>query len=94
MVLGISYDDDIPKAEKVLEDVLETHPKVLKSPEPVVRVHTLGASSVDFAVRPWLRVSDYWDVYWDHTRTIKLRFDAEDISFPFPQQDVHLFHEN
>jgi len=91
MVFGISYDDDIPKAEQVLEGILESHPKVLKSPRPVVRLHTLGASSVDFVVRPWVRVSDYWDVYWDLTRTVKLRFDEESISFPFPQQDVHLY---
>jgi small conductance mechanosensitive channel len=93
MVFGIAYSDDIPKAEKILEDILQSHEMVLDDPEPVVRVHTLGASSVDFVVRPWVRVDDYWDVYWDITRTVKLRFDEEGVSIPFPQQDVHVYYE-
>jgi small conductance mechanosensitive channel len=90
MVFGISYTDDIPKAEKVLEDILESHTSVLDEPEAIVRVHTLGDSSVDFVVRPWVKAEDYWDVYWDVTRAVKLRFDEEGISIPFPQQDVHI----
>ena len=90
MIFGISYTDDISKAEKILEDILKSHDRVLDNPEPLVRLHTLGASSVDFIVRPWVKVDDYWDVYWDVTRTVKLRFDEEGISIPFPQQDVHI----
>jgi small conductance mechanosensitive channel len=56
----------------------------------MVKVHTLGESSVDFIVRPWARTEDYWNVYWDVTREVKMRFDREDISIPFPQRDVHL----
>ena len=93
MVFGIAYTDDIPKAEKILEDILHSNQLVLDDPEPVVRVHTLGASSVDFVVRPWVRVDDYWDAYWDITRTVKLRFDEEGVSIPFPQQDVHVHYE-
>ena len=58
----------------------------------MVHLHTLGASSVDFVVRPWVKVDNYWDVYWDVTRTVKLRFDKEGISIPFPQRDVHIYH--
>jgi small conductance mechanosensitive channel len=94
MVFGISYSDDIPKAEKLLADILKSHAKVLKHPEPMVRLNELGASSVDFVVRPWVRVEDYWDVYWDVTRTVKMRFDTEGISIPFPQRDVHIYNEN
>lgn len=94
MVFGISYSDDIPKAESILEDILKSHSKVLDTPESMVRLHTLGASSVDFVVRPWVKVDDYWDVYWDVTRTVKLRFDAEGVSIPFPQRDVHIYNEN
>jgi small conductance mechanosensitive channel len=90
MVFGIAYTDDIPKAEKVLEDILKSHDRVLDYPEPIVRLHKLGTSSVDFIVRPWVKVEDYWDVYWDVTRTVKLRFDEEGISIPFPQQDVYI----
>ena len=94
MVFGISYSDDIPKAESILEDILQSHDKVLDTPESMVRLHTLGASSVDFVVRPWVKVDDYWDVYWDVTRTVKLRFDEEGISIPFSQHDVHVYNQN
>jgi len=91
MTFGISYDDDIPKAERVLMEILNAHERVLDEPEPMVRVHTLGDSSVDLIARPWVETADYWDVYWDVTREVKLRFDAEGISIPFPQRDVHVY---
>ncbi|WP_261314517.1 mechanosensitive ion channel family protein [Vibrio hangzhouensis] len=90
MVFGIGYGDDLLKAESVLHDIVSAHPAVLKSPEPNIKVHTLNTSSVDFIVRPWVKTDDYWDVYWDITKEVKLRFDNEGISIPFPQQDVHL----
>jgi small conductance mechanosensitive channel len=90
LVFGISYSDDIPKAEKILSDILEEHERILDDPEPIVRLHELADSSVNFVVRPWVRTDDYWDVYWDVTREVKLRFDREGISIPFPQQDVHI----
>jgi small conductance mechanosensitive channel len=93
MVFGISYSDDIPKAEQVLLEILEAHDKTLAEPAPVVRVHNLGDSSVDFIARPWVRTEDYWEVYWDVTRTVKMRFDAEGISIPFPQRDIHVYEE-
>jgi len=91
MTFGIGYGDDIPKAEKVLTEILTAHDKVLADPAPVVRLHTLNESSVDFIVRPWVKTQDYWDVYWDVTRAVKIRFDEEDISIPFPQRDIHLY---
>jgi len=93
MTFGIGYSDDIPKAEKVLTDIVVSHEKVLKDPEPVVRLHTLGESSVDFIVRPWSKTEDYWEVYWDVTREVKRRFDEEGISIPFPQRDVHIYQD-
>jgi small conductance mechanosensitive channel len=93
MVFGISYSADIPKAERVLSDILVQHKKILEDPEPIVRVHNLGDSSVDFAVRPWVAIDDYLDVYWDVTRAVKMRFDEEGISIPFPQRDVHIYEE-
>jgi len=91
MTFGIGYSDDIPKAEKVLTEIVTGHAKVLADPAPVVRLHTLNESSVDFVVRPWVKKDDYWDVYWDVTRAVKIRFDEEDISIPFPQRDIHLY---
>jgi small conductance mechanosensitive channel len=90
MVFGISYSDDIPNAERVLEEIINGHEKVLDDPEAIVKLHNLGESSVDFVVRPWVKTDDYWDVYWDITREVKIRFDAEGISIPFPQRDVHI----
>lgn len=90
MIFGIGYSDDIEKTERVLNDIVSEHPAVLRSPEPTIKLHTLNSSSVDFIVRPWVKTDDYWDVYWDITREVKMRFDREGISIPFPQQDVHL----
>ena len=94
MSFSISYSDDIPKAEKVLENILETDDRILKAPEPLVRLHALGASSVDFVVRPRVKVGDYWNVYWDITREVKLRFDQEGITIPYPRQDVCLVNDD
>ena len=90
MVFGIGYSDDIAKAQKILEEILVEHAAVLKDPEPIVKVHELADSSVNFVVRPWVETDNYWDVYWDITRTVKERFDAEGVSIPFPQRDVHM----
>ena len=94
MEFGIGYGDDIDKAEHVLRDLVQAHEKVLAKPEPIIAVNSLGDSSVNFAVRPWVRTEDYWSVYWDITRAVKLRFDREGISIPFPQRDVHLYRED
>jgi len=88
---GIGYADDVQHATRVLNDIVRQHPKVLADPAPVVRVHELGESSVKFVVRPWVKTADYWDVYWDLTLEVKSRFDAEGISFPFPQRAVHVY---
>ncbi|PIE23297.1 MAG: mechanosensitive ion channel family protein [Planctomycetota bacterium] len=94
MVFGIGYSDDTEKAQKVLEEIIAAHPLVLKTPEPTIKLHELADSSVNFVVRPWAKTSDYWALYWDITRSVKERFDAEGLSIPFPQRDVHLFYEN
>jgi small conductance mechanosensitive channel len=94
LVFGISYSDDITKTERVLKEIIDEHDKVLSDPEAMIKLHELGDSSVNFVVRPWVNTADYWDVYWDITRTVKIRFDEEGISIPFPQRDVHLYSEN
>ncbi|MFV8816384.1 mechanosensitive ion channel family protein [Haliea sp. E17] len=94
MVFGISYGDDIEKAEKILVSILEDHDSVLRQPEWKVKVHQLGDSSVNFIVRPWVKTEHYWDVYWDITREVKMRFDREGVSIPFPQRDVHIYRED
>jgi len=91
---GISYTDDIEKTERVLREIVESHEKVLAEPEPNIRLHKLGDSSVNFVVRPWTATADYWEVYWYITREVKLRFDREGISIPFPQRDVHIHQQS
>jgi len=91
LVIGVSYREDIEKVKSVVADVLNGDERILKDPAPTIGVLELGDSSVNFAVRPWVKTGDYWDVYFDTTEKIKKRFDAEGISIPFPQRDVHLY---
>jgi len=93
MTFGIGYSDDMGKAQGILEEILQAHPLILDDPAPNVKVHELGDSSVNYICRPWTKTGDYWTVYWDVTRSVKERFDAEGVSIPFPQRDVHLFEE-
>ena len=93
MEFGIGYDDDIDQAQEILEDIVTSHPKVLDSPAPNIKMSALADSSVNFICRPWVNPADYWDVYWDVTKAVKVRFDEAGIGIPYPQQDVHLFVE-
>jgi small conductance mechanosensitive channel len=94
LVFGISYSDDIPKAEEIMMAILKDHERILDDPEPAVKLYKLNDSSVDFVVRPWVKTDDYWDVFWDVTRSVKMRFDEEGVSIPFPQRDVHHYTES
>lgn len=94
LVFGIGYDDDVSKAEEILLNIVTNQELVLKDPEPVIRLHSLGESSVDFIVRPWVNADDYWAVYWHITRAVKEQFTASGISIPYPQQDVHLYQHS
>lgn len=93
MIFGIGYEDDIEKAESILKSIVAKHPLVLNDPEPVIQLHELADSSVNFICRPWSKTSDYWTVYWDVTRQVKERFDDNNVSIPFPQRDVHVYHQ-
>jgi len=94
MVFGIGYADDIKKARDIMLEIISSDSRILKDPEPVVKVVELGDSSVNFAVRPWVKTADYWNVYFDLNEKIKMAFDEKGISIPFPQRDVHLFQES
>ncbi len=94
MVFGVAYEDNVEQVEKILEDIVTNHPKILKTPEYVIRLHILNESSVDFVVRPWVKTDDYWDVYWDITREVKVRFDREGVTIPFPQRELHFHSES
>jgi small conductance mechanosensitive channel len=93
LVFGVSYADDIDQVKRVIKEVLAEESRLLAEPEPVIGLLSLGDSSVDFAVRPWVKSSDYWPVFFDLQEAMKKRFDKEGISIPFPQRDVHLFQQ-
>lgn len=88
LVIGVSYDDDLKKARRVIESVLATEPKILAEPAPVVAVNEMGDSSMDFVVRPWVKVADYWSVYWSLTEKLKVAMDENGLTIPFPQQEI------
>ena len=90
LVIGIGYEDDLRKARQVLQRILSEDDRILAEPAPFIGVSELADSSVNFVVRPWVKTTDYWDVRCDLIERIKLTFDAEGISIPYPQTDVHL----
>jgi len=90
LVLGVGYDDEIHKARGIIMGVLEADERVLKDPAPVVMLLELGASSVDFAVRPWVKSGDYWKTRADMLEGIKNALDKNGLSIPYPQQDIHI----
>lgn len=94
LVASVGYDADIDVVRRVLEEVVAKDARVLESPAPNIRMNAMLDSSVNWIVRPWVKASDYWDVYWEMTEEIKRRFDAEGISIPFPQRDVHVYHHD
>ena len=91
LVMGIGYDDDLLKAKQLLKKIISEEPRVLAEPATLIEVLELADSSVNFAVRPWCKTEDYWGVYYALTEKVKLVFDLEGISIPYPQTDVHLF---
>ena len=91
MVMGIGYEDDIEKAKQIMADVLAKDPRILKDPAPQIAMVELADSSVNFMVRPWVKASDYWGVYTATHEAIKKEFDAQGISIPYPQRDVHVY---
>jgi small conductance mechanosensitive channel len=90
LVFGIGYGDDIAKAKRVIEEVIRAEPRVLADPAPQIALSELGDSSVNVVARPWVASGDYWPTRFDLIEKVKLAFDANDITIPFPQRDVHL----
>ncbi len=93
LVFSISYDDDYDKARGILLDILESNPKVLKTPAPTVRMKEHGASAIVIAVRPWCATENYWDVYFETTEAVRRAFIENNISIPYDQLDVHVIKD-
>ena len=90
LIFPASYESDVASVEALLKEIVDGHGQVLKEPAPLIKLHQLADSSVNYAVRVWARQEDYWDVYWDITRAVKLRFDEAGIEIPYPQREVHV----
>jgi len=94
MEFGIGYSDDIKKAKKILSDLISADNRILSEPaEPFIALKELGESSVNFVVRVWSKAEDYWGIYFEMQEKVKLTFDKEGITIPFPQRDVHIYQE-
>ena len=91
MVFGVGYNDDIEQVRAIISGILAQDQRILPEPAVQIAVSELADSSVNFVVRPWVKSADHWPVYFDTTEAVKKKFDAEGISIPFPQRDIHLF---
>lgn len=91
---GIGYAEDIEKAERILAEAAEAHELVLNSPDTMIKVDSLGDSSVNLVLRPWVKTENYWTVHWDLTKDVKLRLDAAGIRIALPQRDVHIYNHD
>jgi len=89
LVFGIGYDDDLKKAQDILRNLVNSDDRILKDPETLIAVSELADSSVNFVVRPWVKSGDYWAVKFNLTENVKLAFDEQGISIPYPQMDIH-----
>lgn len=90
LVFGIGYGDDIAKAKALIQEVIQADGRILTEPEPTTAVAELADSSVNLAVRPWVKTADYWAVRADLLENVKMVFDANNISIPYPQRDLHV----
>ena len=90
MLYSVSYSEDLDHVQRVLEELIAADERFLTDPEPIVRVKQFGDSSIDFVVRAYARTEEFWETVWALNKAVKQRFDAEGITIPFPQRDVHL----
>lgn len=93
-VFGIGYNDDIARAKAIIARLVDEDSRSLADPAPQIMVSNLGDSAVDITTRVWVDAANYWGLYFDLTERVKLTFDQEGISIPFPQRDVHVFQES
>ena len=90
LIISVAYDSDIDQVKSLISNIIASDDRILKDKEQTVRLNELGASSINFVVRIWSKSSDLQNVYWDVLERIKRDFDANGISFPYPQMDVNV----
>ena len=90
LTFGVGYEQDVLKVKRVLSNIVDAHDLILKTPEPFIALSEHGDSAVNFVVRVWVNNSDYWKVHFDLLESVKIKFDEEEISIPYPQMDLHI----
>ena len=90
LTFGVGYEQDVLKVKRVLSNIVDAHDLILKTPEPFIALSAHGDSAVNFVVRVWVNNSDYWKVHFDLLESVKIKFDEEEISIPYPQMDLHI----
>ena len=90
LMIGVAYGDDLRVAREAIDKTIRAHDKVFDDPEPIVWVMELADSSVNFAVRPWVKTEDYWPVRNELLEQIKVALEAAGCSIPFPQRDIYV----
>ena len=93
LTFGVGYEQDVLKVKRVLSNIVDAHELILKTPEPFIALSAHGDSAVNFVVRVWVNNSDYWKVHFDLLEAVKVKFDEEKISIPYPQMDLHIKKE-
>jgi len=89
MIYRVSYSDDVDLVQGILEELIAADERWLDDPEPLVRLKQYSESSIDFMVRAYAKTDEYWEAVWALNKAVKKRFDAEGITIPFPQREVH-----
>ena len=90
LTFAVGYEEDVLKVKNVIENVIKTENFILKEPEPFISISEHGDNAVGFIVKAWCKTEDYWTVYYNLLEKVKIRFDEENISIPYPQIDVHI----
>jgi len=90
LVFTTSYDCDIEKVKAILLEAAGKNDKVLKQPEPFARLMNHGVNSLEYTVRVWCKAEDFWDVKFELLEAVKKEFDANGITIPYPQMDIHI----
>lgn len=94
MTFGISYDDDLTKAKAILKEICDGDERILKDPAADIFISAHADSSINILVRPWVLSEDYWAVHFDTIEAVKLAFDKQGITIPYPQRDVHIYQQS
>lgn len=90
ITFSVAYEEDVIRVKNVLINILKKNELVLEEPEFFVGISMHGDSAINFIVKAWCKTEDYWTVYYDLLETVKIKFDEEGISIPYPQMDLHV----